>query len=631
MSDTCHPLRPFAPASALALLALLLAGYLYALFSTDPGPGLVAEVGHYADTTARLTLPEVMARPFTPTPAEYRGNYDHAAHWFRIRLHALPYGIRGPVLLQVSPPLLDSVVMFAFDDRSGRWRSTSSGDTVPFGQRQSLRVPISFEVPSLPLGSTVYLRVTTASSTTLSLTADSAGRADRLLDRQAALHVVYFGLMGMGLLLSALRLVEQPSKLSLTLMAFFATFITYSLGGLGYGVVLFDDPWPRFHDHTTMFSALATVTLSMLFQRFYMQRHSPRRWALRLTDLVIAGQALLFVPLALGDAQIAGYGTVICTLLFLPVLVALLLTARIEGAGMRRALRLSNALFITVTAIWMISRIGLFATQCMTSHFIEIFGLNALFLAMMLMLLDRNQRRAEQRHIRLSVEVARAEQIAHDRNASTQENFMHMLLHEVRNHLSVLQLGLPDVPDAAARGAIGGAIRALDRNLTQAQQMVWLAQDTWPMHPRPVAMIEALDSVLDDLALTERVLVQGDAAEACIHADTAMIHALLSALLSCADRQAMANQPLTLTISQAATDVALDLTFACAAGAKSANAPDTARGFVRDPDFDHALRLAAAASGRLEVSPPPPGLVRLTLTLPSQACVPCALPASDAP
>lgn len=610
-------LRRIARFAANILAASLLAGYVYALFQTDIRSNVILSVETYTDPTANQTLPQVFAERFQPASPDFRGGFDDSAHWFRIRLGYS--GEAGGLMLEVSPPQLDDVRLYLPGDEPQSWVSHRNGDTVPLTQRDAQRVPISFAIPAALQGKIVYLRVQTETSTSLRLQADSIVHANQRSDRLLALHVIFFGLLGMGLLMAGLRIIERPSRLSFSLFAFMAVYIAFSMEGLGYGVVLFDDPVPDFHHETQIFAAMATVLFSIMFQRFYLQRHNPNRWALRATDAIIVVQALLFVPMALGHTKLAALGLVIFTLLFLVVLVALLATARIEDRTVWRALFPAYGVYIVVATLWMISRVGIVALPSASNHLIEILGLNTLFLALVLTLLDRRQVATAQRQTALTLAVAQSEQAAHERNSQIQDAFIAMLLHEVRNHLSVLQLSLHDLRDKGHRAEIEASIREMTAALAKAQHLAWLSQDTWPVKHQQVIMLEALDEVIERLGLVDRTTLQGDAAEAEISADAAMIDALLTHLLLATTAAAGHDAKVTITVSQSAPNMPclLDITVTNAHGVEpKTKGPDAAHA---DPasDLDMAARLVAAMAGTLEVQSPQLGQRTLSVKLPA--------------
>ena len=586
---------------------LLLAAFALALHRTDPAVNLIATVEVFDDPTTVMTLPLVLAQRFKPSSASHKAGYDAAAHWFRIRLAPMPEA--GDVFLEVAPFYLDSITLYVPAAQPRQWHVARSGDTVPLAQRDQHRVALGFVIPKDKVQSVLYLRVANATSNSLMLSAAPVAEADRLFDRLTALHTVYFALLGMGLGLAGVRCLEKPSaqsqsqSQSLALFGFIAVYFMTSLWALGYATVLFDEPFPSLHDQFTVGSAMLTSLLSMLFQRFYLQRHGPNRRALGLTDLVIVLQALCFLPLAMGDMQVAGLATALCSLGFVGTLVAMLVTARIEDPVIRAALLPAYAVYIAVTVVWLVVQLGFVAGPEGIRHVVEVFGLNTLFLALLLIVLDRRQRLAEQRASMMALATARAGQASHRRNIETQDSFMHMLVHEVRNHMAVLQLSLPRLDDPARRQQLGAAIRDLDRTLVTARQTIWLSQGNWPKRPVRVFILDVLDGVIDGLGLIDRVKLQGDAFEAMVNADAAIIEALFERMVRVAVAMADARDPVTITITQAAHDAPCTIDIAVQRGAEAQPDPEAwGNAWSGISDLAFAIRLAEAARGTLSQS-----------------------------
>lgn len=605
---TPETLRRIARSLAAIVVSALLLGYVAALYRSDPPSDRITDIRHFEDASAAMTLPEVFGQDFLPATPDHAGGFDGIAQWFRFKI------ARGrtpnDILLEIVPPSIDSVILYSPGETPQGWSVSRSGDTVPFAERASHRPAISFVIPRADAGHTFYLRVTSRSSTSFLLTAQDVTVADYRLDRVLALHIIYFALMVMGLLLAGLRLLEDRSELSFAIFAFVTTYIAYSLGALGYRPLLYDGPTPGFHDTLTRVTSVMTVFLSMVFQRFYLRRHQPHPWALMATDLLICLQALLFLPLSAGNTQVVAYGVIVLSLLFLGALVAMLATVHIRDKVVYRVLVAAYAVYMAVSGVRLVSIVGGSGTFFLTRHFIEVFGLTNLFLVILLIVLDRRDRIARDRSSALAFAAAQAEQGAHRRNAQTQTGFLHMLLHEVRNHLSVLRLGL-----AGAKASDGGLrvaqrVRDLDLALTKAQHLVWLDQGTWPLRPVPVSIIETLDRVIDTLGAQDRILPQGDAAEAEICADAALVDALLTYTLQTALSLAQSAGVVTVDLAQPAPDAAcrLDLAF------DLANKAATAQSL--EQDFDMTVRIVAALTGSVALASPQAGAVVVTLILP---------------
>lgn len=575
-----------------AALAALVGLYMAAIFATDPDARLLRDIGHRADRGGAMTVDDIAAGPFTPSGPAYRGGYDQAVHWFRITIN--PSVPPAPIVLDVTPPVLEQLDLYLPAALPGQWEVMRTGSLVPYSQRDLRQAGLAFRLGLLTVPKTVYLRVATDTSTALTLSASPERLAQNRQDRLVALHMIFFALLFAGLLMALLRLAEQPARLSVALVGFMAVYIVYSVEALGYGALLFDAPVPAFHHRVYFLSTYLVLLLSMLFQRLYLAPHSNAGWALLWCDLAIGGQVVLFVPLLTGHIQLLAAASVACSMAFLCALVPLVISAHVPVRRVKRGLVLAYGVYVVLSATWLMSRIGVIRDPFLSRHLVEAFGLTNLFLVLLLTMLDRDEQAERQKSVRINFATARAAREAHARNAEIQENFLQMLMHEVRNHLSVLKLSLPDLIDRRRRARLTGTIHDLTDSLDKAQEMVWLVQGTWPLHPEPLPVLDLLGQSIDALGLAERVDAAGDAAEAVLTADRRMIQALFTRLLQAAASRAGPAGKITVTLTEAGAGGALSLGIAVAPDAADA-APFADDGHPPCPELDLALRLAHAA------------------------------------
>lgn len=610
-------------------VVLLLGATLQALSAASLPADRILRIAHLRDPSATLGIAQITDRPFAASDTSFLGGYDDAAHWFRLTV-APPTDTgdgRGTAsdaaddtdaddtVLQLSLNQLDHVTLYLPDAQG--WKAVENGDTVPFDQRGAKLLPISFLLPDAALGQPVYLRVQSTSSLSFQLWATTLTEAEHNLARQIALHVIYFSLLGMGVLLAALRLRLMPNRLSLSLFAFMAVYFVYSAEVLGYAPILLPLANPLAHSRLTDASALLTVLASMLFHRNVLGQHRPNRFMLAATDTLIGAQALLFVPLIGGQGSVIGLPSMALSLAALVLVLGMLSTLRITGRTARRTLYLAYATWFCVTAVWLCSRLGLFSAATLSRPYVEVFGLNSLFIALTVMALDRTAHLQRERSTRLSLASAHAMQEANSRNATEQEGFTHMLVHELRNNLIVLQMSLPEIDTPAQREALAATIRDLDRSLAEARHSTWLTQGNWPDRPRPLVLVEILDRVLDGLGAADRIDLGGDDAEALVVADPELLAAALSATLNGLCSLARPDAPIRLTLSQDGRDS--PCTLLCET-APASPLPDTP---ALPPQFTLGALLLRRLGGAMSLAFAGPDLLRLELVL---AANPTGLP-----
>lgn len=546
----------------IALLAVIVLGglYLQAMTRLAPADGGIAELAVFVDRSGLMELADVMPLPFTPARPSYTAGYSPSAHWMRLRV--VPSASGEETVLQLSQNTLDSVVLYLPPETGDSgWTALGNGDTVPFAQKAAKLLPVSFAVPPQTGNRFVYLRIASTSAVSFRVTAEPLSQAEKRLNLRISVHVVYFGLMMMGLLLAAFRLHNRRTALSFSVTGLMVVYLVYSAEALGYAPVLMDLADPSAHSRISNLGAALTVLLSMLVHRLYFSAQAANRFALACADALIGAAAVCFLLMLAKPGLLLG-GTFSClSLAFLLVVPVFLVTARGMKQPAGRVASVIYIFYIGISTVWLGSRLGLFDAAAISLHFVELFGLVNLCIILTILFVDRQQRNDALRDRRIALTAARAEQAANARNASVQEGFVYMLLHELRNNLSVLQMSVPDGAQPARRARMAGAVRDLNRALWVAQCSTWLAQDTWPVNQQPVSIVEALDRAIDELGCADRIELAGDSTETEIEADAAMVGACLSEAIAGLTGLAAASSPVRVTLTQSTGASPCTLTF----------------------------------------------------------------------
>lgn len=587
---------------AAACLALTLIAYLDALASAGHEPSAIVSLEHYRDASGTQTVADVARAPFEPQDPDFHGGYDRAPHWFRLVVS--PKAEPLDIVLELSFNLLDRVTLYRPDGTG--WTATETGDAVPLAQRDYRLTPLGFLLSTKDFDKPLYLKVQTSSSLAFSLRTRTRVLAAHEVAHRIALHVIYFALLGMGILLSALRLRLVPDRLSVSMFGLMAIYLGYSVDALGYGPALIPFGTADLHNHIGQFSAVLTVLASMLFHRFYLGSLRPHRYILAFCDAIILAQTLVLIPLIGGRGDVVGQPSLVLSLLGLGSVLAMLVTVRVEDPAQRRALYSIYVTWLVVTTLWITSHLGLISLSAFSRPFVELYGLNSLFLVLSIMAVDHSNRLRQQRQTQLALVTARATQQANARNAAIEDSFMHMLMHELRNNLTILKISLPDLPPSAARSDLAAAIRDLDRPLVEARHATMLANGTWQPMPRPNLLVEALDRAIESIDGAERVDLDGDEAELAVHADDGMLSAMLSSCLGALLRLAPPDGRIRVTLSRKGSRACCRL---------DSTAPDP-----RDEvgaEFTLASMLISEMGGTLALHRSAPDRIEITLDFPA--------------
>lgn len=584
-------------------LALLLSAYLHALSNAVIATDRIQSIAHTTAPKPDFTLRDALTAEFTPAGTSFLGGYDLRAQWFRLTVAPRPQG--GETVLQLTSNQLDHVTLF-LPTRMG-YVSKESGDHVPFAQREAKLLPVSFILPPQALGRTLYLRVQSTSSLAFQIGATDLVTAEGFAARQLTLHVIYFSLLGMGVALCAMRIRLSPSGLSFASLAFATVYFVYSAEVLGYAQVLVNFTQATLHSRITDLSAALTVLTSILLQRSFLAQFRPIWPAIWASD-ALACAAVVPVVLTIANVNVhIGLPLMVISLGALVAILAMLVTLHVENPVTRRALYAGYATWLCFTCISIASRLGLFELPTVSRPYVEVFGLNSLFIILLVLAIDRDEALRRNHAMRLSLVTARARADANTRNAAVQDGFMHMLVHEMRNHLTVLQMSLPEIASAETRNRLATSIRALDRSLIEARHATWLTQGNWPVAPRPLELVEVLATAIDACAASDRIELRGEDADATITADPAMLSAALSGALEALATLAPTDAPIRIDLGQAAPDAPCTLTCDTALSGKGA-----------DPAAAFALvgLILRQMGGSLTISLPAPDRLRLDIVIP---------------
>ena len=278
--------RHVAPAYMASLPALLLMCCLLLgsqvchaatqLGDTTPAQGLYGLVDFLADPQGTLRLDDVRAAnaPFEPSlkRRDLSFGYVPGVIWLRLALQS-DARQTSTWRLELNYASLDEVRLY--DIGADGVRESRSGDTVPYAERAvGHRYPV-FEITLQPGEQrTLYLRVDSQGSMTLSGALMSLRDFEQHSQNGYLVHAIYFGvLIALGLynLLLYLALRERPFLNYVLFMCAFGLSVL-SLNGFGAQYLWSDAPWSN---RMLPVSLTSAALLSVIFARSFLDT---RQW-----------------------------------------------------------------------------------------------------------------------------------------------------------------------------------------------------------------------------------------------------------------------------------------------------------------------------------------------------------------
>lgn len=368
--------------------------------------------------------------------------------WIRIRLRAAMPGETEPWIVRVRPAYLDFLSLedpaAQLHRRSGHLMSSRS-DALD-------SVPLTLQVPALPLERDVYLRIQTRTS--------RIAMVDVLPLRQAQEESRFerwmLGFMVSLSILFALWALAQWALHRDQVMGAFAVkqwmATLWALTNLGYVRALVDSDMPPValnlaENSIRSWTVCATVWFLTVLIREY---HPPRRSLIACHVVVAFTLAVPLLQFAGLTSLVLAASNVAIMLGFALLCIALALAPRSDQQPIpRRVMLCYLLLYLLLAALPVPARLGLtpvsaFHLSSSLSHLV----LDGLVMFLLLQLRARNlavqARRAAEQHQSMVLELDRAQRGIEfeQRRRDEQSQFMHMLMHELKTPLSVISLAL---------------------------------------------------------------------------------------------------------------------------------------------------------------------------------------------
>jgi hypothetical protein len=263
-------------------------------------------VGHLSvlrDAGGQLGIEDV-AEPgkghaFLPLPGFLNEGYKADTYWLRFDLQRTAEAPEA-WLLQVSPPFLNDVTLFA-PRADGGFEATRLGTLLPFAQR-----PVPYRSAVFPVllsgeqSQTLYLRIKTTSAMTAELVAWQSSGLLAHAQAEVSLYSVYFGVLGLGFLFNLMVWFWLREPIYLIYCGYIAALAAVMINAAGFA-----SQWLLPHQ-PLLANRLVGVSTSIVFLLgavFFigvlrLREHFPK--LNRLFDFVLIFYAVCTIAAALG-------------------------------------------------------------------------------------------------------------------------------------------------------------------------------------------------------------------------------------------------------------------------------------------------------------------------------------------
>ncbi|MEN9670303.1 MAG: hypothetical protein RL018_580 [Pseudomonadota bacterium] len=414
---------------------------------------LASSRAYWQDAQGQASFDEATQQTFTAYDGILAKGYSDATYWLRLRVDAETGARAGDKLvLRVRPSFLDQVVLYDPADQT-RSAPATAGDMTPWADAEYQSLNHGFLIAALPHARDVYLRVNSTSTLMIHVEVLTQQEALRLDHTQELVYSVSTGLIVMFLAWVFVSWLGDRDHVNLAFVIKQFASILYTVGYFGYfRVFLSEVASPATINLIFNIVLISATGLAFWYETRFLRDYEPPAWLMYILKSFYAfafvAMALLFAGhtrLALElNMMVIGVGS---ALLLMAVLIFLKSPANKPTAGV--PFRFSR----TVVVVYYVSlSFALWAAvwpslgfDVATEYSLHNLVLNGFFSGMLMtILLQIRARRFElnRREVANALYLSQQQVALERQRRDEQAHFLHMLMHELKTPLAVIDMAL---------------------------------------------------------------------------------------------------------------------------------------------------------------------------------------------
>lgn len=432
--------------SAFCLLSLVLPTHVAA-------KDLVSARSYWEDAQGQSSFDDAQTQSYTSYDGILAKGYSDSVFWLRLRVEPVAaVQASEKLVLRVRPSFLDQVVLFDPADTT-RTGPVNAGDMTAWAESEYQSLNHGFLIASLPQARDVYLRVSSTSTLMIHVEVLTQLDASRLDHTQELIYSVSTGLIVMFLAWVFVSWLNDRDHVNRAFVIKQLASILYTVGYFGYFRVFFGESVsPTGINLLFNIVVIAATGLAFWYETHFLRDYELPAWLMRVVRSfyvsAFVAMALLFsgyTRLALQfNMVVIGVGS---AFLLIAVLVFLRNPPNKQTAGVPFRFNRSTVTvyYLSLTfALWVAVWPSL-GFDVATEYSLHNLVLNGFFSGLLMtILLQVRVRRFElsRREVSNALYLSQ-QQVAFERQRrDEQTHFLHMLMHELKTPLAVIDMAL---------------------------------------------------------------------------------------------------------------------------------------------------------------------------------------------
>ncbi len=429
------------------LKTLLTLGMACAALAASASSPITAS-GYWQDDSAQATFEQAKAKPYTAFEGVLSRGYTQAAIWIRLDI-ASPVGA-DKLVLRIRPVYLDEITLFDPLDTAGKPRRV--GDTTGYADNEYKSLTHTFVIPAGDQPRAVWMRVKTTSTTLINV---EAFTPEEMQHSEFDLQLGYFVVLGVVAMFMLLVLINWFNYRE-SLYAYFVVrqiyyfFYTASLFGF-HRYALSGVMDANSQDMLYSWMVVGATALSFGFEYRFLSEYSPPKWVKTLLIGLFVWSACVVGLMLWGHvSQALKFNMLLNTvgIVTLFVLSALFIddqksATNPTGSLLSKKYVVGYYLLINLVLVFsLMPFLGLMKGNEFAVNGLVFYTLCSGLVMTVLMQLRANKIRKAQSAFEQELLMSKKQVELEKSRREEQTHLFHMLMHELKNPLAIIDMAL---------------------------------------------------------------------------------------------------------------------------------------------------------------------------------------------
>jgi signal transduction histidine kinase len=410
---------------------------------------LIIERSYFEDANKELSFKEVQEKIFTPYVGVLSRGYTKKNVWIKLKI-AIPKNFNkdDQIVIVIKPIYLDEITLYDPLDKSNTNRVV--GDRSDFTKSEYESLNHNFVIPVGQYDRMIWLKLNTTSTSIIDI---QSYTKNEMLMQEFKFQIFAFSVIaifGMFFLMVLINWINQREKLYALFMFRQFLFFIYSLSLFGlHRYFLQDYLTPNQLDIFYSYLVIGATSLALIFEREFLREYDLNLIGRFLLNTIIFWSLIVWGEMLIGDVQqslkinmlLNGFGLIIF------FFVAFFCIDENKISPEKKLILLDKkiivgyyALTIIILFFSILPLLGLMKGNSYAVNGLVYYTLFSGVIIITLMQLRANKRIAAQRDYENQFLLSRKEAEYEKIRREEQSHLMHMLMHELKNPLAVIEM-----------------------------------------------------------------------------------------------------------------------------------------------------------------------------------------------